>query len=102
MHGCFCWESIGALTHAQAVAALIGLHLVRKAVANCTRPLMRSVLMDHVPKRHRCGVHPHHFCRTFSSVQKLQSILHVVIPHLLLCMTLHAFHACLPGCGVSG
>ena len=39
----------------QAIAALIGLHLVRKAVANCTRPLMRSVLMDHVPKRHRWG-----------------------------------------------
>ena len=38
---------------AAAVAAFVGLHLVRKAVANCTRPLMRSVLMDHVAKRHR-------------------------------------------------
>ena len=44
---------------AAAVAAFVGLHLVRKAVANCTRPLMRSVLMDHVAKRHRWGAtHP--------------------------------------------
>ena len=32
---------------------LICVHLTRMAVANATRPLMRSVLMDFVPRRHR-------------------------------------------------
>ena len=32
---------------------MITLHLFRTSMANCTRPLMRSLMMDNVPKRHR-------------------------------------------------
>jgi hypothetical protein len=37
-------------------ARLVLVHLTRMAVANATRPLMRSVLMDYVPKAHRAKV----------------------------------------------
>ena len=32
---------------------LVGLHLTRTAFANCGRPLMKSLMMDNVPSRHR-------------------------------------------------
>ncbi|GAB4814040.1 hypothetical protein N2152v2_001086 [Parachlorella kessleri] len=37
----------------QARLVLMGVHLLRMAIANCARPLMRSVLMDAVPRHHR-------------------------------------------------
>lgn len=47
-------------------AVLLVAHLLRKACANCTRPLMRSILMEHVPKRHRGKVNALDSIRTFS------------------------------------
>ncbi|CAL8471361.1 g10903 [Coccomyxa elongata] len=47
-------------------AVLLVAHLLRKACANCTRPLMRSILMEHVPKRHRGKVNALDSVRTFS------------------------------------
>lgn len=41
-------------------------HLLRMALANCTRPLMRSVLMEFVEKRHRGKVNAVDSVRTFS------------------------------------
>lgn len=48
------------------IGVLLAAHLVRKACANCTRPLMRSILMEHVPKRHRGKVNALDSIRTFS------------------------------------
>ena len=42
-----------ATASAQSRATMITLHLCRTSMANCTRPLMRSLMMDNVPKRHR-------------------------------------------------
>lgn len=47
-------------------AGLVAMHLVRTAMANCTRPLLRSLLMDHVPKRHRGKVNALDSVRTLS------------------------------------
>jgi MFS family permease len=49
-----------------ARAALVGAHLVRMAAANSTRPLVRAILMEHVPKRHRAKVNALDSVRTFS------------------------------------
>ena len=45
---------------------LVAVHLVRMAVANATRPLLRSVLMDFVPRRHRGKVNAVDSVRSFS------------------------------------
>lgn len=45
---------------------LVATHVVRSAVANCGRPLLRSVLMDHVPKKHRARVSALEAVRTCS------------------------------------
>ncbi|EFN59526.1 hypothetical protein CHLNCDRAFT_138179 [Chlorella variabilis] len=45
---------------------LVAVHLLRMAVANATRPLMRSVLMDFVPRRHRGKVNAVDSVRSFS------------------------------------
>lgn len=45
---------------------LIAVHLVRMAAANCTRPLMRSVLNQFVPREHRAKVNAVDSVRTFS------------------------------------
>ena len=42
------------------------LHVVRTSFANCTRPLMRSLLMDNVPSRHRGKFNALEGVRTFS------------------------------------
>lgn len=47
-------------------AALVGIHILRSSCANCARPLVRSVLMDHVPPRHRGKVNALESVRTFS------------------------------------
>jgi MFS family permease len=47
-------------------AVLLAVHLIRRGAANCTRPLMRSILMQHVPKRHRGKVNALDSVRTFS------------------------------------
>ncbi len=49
-----------------ARAALIAVHLLRMAVANCTRPLMRSVLNEFVAPRHRARVNAVDSIRNFS------------------------------------
>ena len=48
------------------VQVLMGVHLLRMALANCTRPLMRSVLMDAVPRHHRGKVNAVDSVRMFS------------------------------------
>ncbi|KAK9820228.1 hypothetical protein WJX72_007681 [[Myrmecia] bisecta] len=45
---------------------LLAAHLTRMAFANCTRPLLRSVLMDNTPKRHRAKVNALDSVRAFS------------------------------------
>lgn len=45
---------------------LIAVHVVRMAVANCTRPLLRSLLNEFVPRRHRAKVNAIDSIRTFS------------------------------------
>lgn len=50
----------------RAHGLLVAVHLLRMAVANATRPLMRSVLMDCVPRRHRGKVNAVDSVRTFS------------------------------------
>ncbi len=47
-------------------AALVCTHILRSSCANCARPLIRSVLMDHVPPRHRGKVNALESVRTFS------------------------------------
>ncbi|KAK9864374.1 hypothetical protein WJX84_002708 [Apatococcus fuscideae] len=47
-------------------AALVCIHILRSSCANCARPLVRSVLMDHVPPRHRGKVNALESVRTFS------------------------------------
>ena len=47
-------------------AALVGISILRSSCANCARPLVRSVLMDHVPPRHRGKVNALESVRTFS------------------------------------
>ena len=49
-----------------APQALVAVHLVRYAAANCTRPLLRSVLMERVPKRWRGKANAADSIRTFS------------------------------------
>lgn len=49
-----------------AKAALMAMHLARLAIANCTRPLLRSLLMDYVPKHHRGKVNALDSVRTLS------------------------------------
>ena len=44
------WVPAGADHHREV---LVLLHLSRTAFANCGRPLMKSLLMDNVPQRHR-------------------------------------------------
>ena len=50
----------------RAKATLVAMHLTRMAVANSTRPLLRSLLMDYVPKRHRGKVNALDSVRTLS------------------------------------
>ncbi len=45
---------------------LVGLHLTRTAFANCGRPLMKSLMMDNVPSRHRGKFNALDSVRTFS------------------------------------
>lgn len=49
-----------------ATAAVIAVHLLRMASANATRPLVRAMLMENVPKRHRGKVNALDSVRTFS------------------------------------
>lgn len=49
-----------------ATAAVIAVHLLRMATANATRPLVRAMLMENVPKRHRGKVNALDSVRTFS------------------------------------
>ena len=42
-----------ATASTQSRGTMVTLHLFRTSMANCTRPLMRSLMMDNVPKRHR-------------------------------------------------
>lgn len=53
-------------TNIKVKAALITVHLLRTAFANCARPLVRSVLMEHVAKRHRGRVNAVDSVRSFS------------------------------------
>ncbi|KAK9790334.1 hypothetical protein WJX73_002596 [Symbiochloris irregularis] len=50
----------------RAQSLLVGMHLLRTALANCTRPLLRSLLMDYTPKRHRGKVNALDSVRTLS------------------------------------
>ena len=45
---------------------LVVLHLTRTAFANCGRPLMKSLMMDNVPSRHRGKFNALDSVRTFS------------------------------------
>jgi len=54
------------ITPGLATRALVAMHLLRMAAANCTRPLMRSVLNQFVPKRHRGKISALDSVRTFS------------------------------------
>ena len=49
-----------------ATAAVVAVHLLRMASANATRPLVRAMLMENVPKRHRGKVNALDSVRTFS------------------------------------
>ncbi|KAI3433329.1 hypothetical protein D9Q98_003147 [Chlorella vulgaris] len=51
---------------APARRLLVAVHLLRMAFANATRPLMRSVLMDFVPRQYRGKVNAVDSIRTFS------------------------------------
>ena len=42
-----------SLKTAPYMRATVQVHLTRMAFANATRPLLRSILMDYVAKRHR-------------------------------------------------
>ena len=53
-------------TNTKIKAALVTVHLLRTAFANCARPLVRSVLMEHVAKRHRGRVNAVDSVRSFS------------------------------------
>ncbi|GAB4822716.1 hypothetical protein N2152v2_009762 [Parachlorella kessleri] len=53
-------------TSRKARLVLMSVHLLRMALANCTRPLMRSVLMDAVPRHHRGKVNAVDSVRMFS------------------------------------
>lgn len=44
------WVPAGSDYHREV---LVALHLCRTAFANCGRPLMKSLMMDNVPSRHR-------------------------------------------------
>lgn len=61
-----------ATASAQSRATMITLHLFRTSMANCTRPLMRSLMMDNVPKRHR-GEGNIHICALACRQSKLVS-----------------------------
>ena len=50
----------------KAKIVLIIVHIVRMASANCTRPLMRSVLNQYTPRHHRGKVNAVDSVRTFS------------------------------------
>ena len=45
---------------------LVVLHVTRTAFANCGRPLMKSLMMDNVPSRHRGKFNALDSVRTFS------------------------------------
>ena len=45
---------------------LVALHLTRTAFANCGRPLLKSLMMDNVPSRHRGKFNALDSVRTFS------------------------------------
>ena len=49
-----------------AVSALVLVHIVRMAAANAARPLVRAILMENVPKKHRAKVNALDSVRTFS------------------------------------
>jgi MFS family permease len=53
-------------TNTKIKAALVTVHLLRTAFANCARPLVRSVLMEHVAKKHRGRVNAVDSVRSFS------------------------------------
>lgn len=53
-------------TNTKIKAALVTVHLLRTAFANCARPLVRSVLMEHVAKKHRGRVNAIDSVRSFS------------------------------------
>ena len=59
-------SAAGVPMTAAATAAVIAVHLLRMASANATRPLVRAMLMENVPKRHRGKVNALDSVRTFS------------------------------------
>ena len=57
------WVPAGSDYHREV---LVALHLSRTAFANCGRPLMKSLMMDNVPSRHRGKFNALDSVRTFS------------------------------------
>ena len=57
------WVPAGSDYHREV---LVLLHLSRTAFANCGRPLMKSLMMDNVPSRHRGKFNALDSVRSFS------------------------------------